>query len=111
MTISGWKDPVEDDRNPNREEERRTTRLALEARLNTRNINLHGNESDEDVLAIVDAVEAFEAKVARIGGDSFVNAPTSDEPDDVRQVLPSRRDDESAASYAARIIEAAERLP
>jgi hypothetical protein len=111
MTISGWKDPAEDDRNPNREAERRTTRLALESRLNRRNIELHGNESDEDVLAIVDAVEAFEAKVALIGGDSFVNAPSSDEPDDMRQVLPSRRDDEPALSYAARVREATERLP
>ena len=110
MTTSGWNDPAEEERNPHRAEERRTTRDELEARLRERRIALAGNESDEDVMVIVNAVETFEDRLSQLGADSFVNTPESSQPDDERLVLPARRDDESAPAYAARIVAAAERL-
>jgi hypothetical protein len=110
MTMSGWNDPADEERNPNRAEERRHTRDELEARLRERRIDLAGDESDEDVLLIVNAVETFEGRLAQLGADSFVNTPESSQPDDEGMVIPRRRDDESASSYAARIVAAAERL-
>jgi hypothetical protein len=110
MTMSGWHDPADEERNPNRAEERRHTRDELEARLRERRIDLAGDESDEDVLLIVNAVETFEGRLAQLGADSFVNTPESSQPDDEAMVIPRRRDDESASSYAARIVAAAERL-
>lgn len=110
MTMSEWNDPADEDRNPHRAEERRRTRDELEARLRDRRIELAGDESDEDVLVILNAVETFEGRLAQLGEDSFVNTPESSQPDDVRLVLPRRHDDESAPSYAARIVAAAEGL-
>ena len=110
MTTSRWNDPAEEERNPHRAEERRHTRDELEARLRERRIALTGDESDEDVLLIVNAVETFEERLAQLGEDSFVNTPESSQPDDAQLVIPKRRDDESAAAYAARIVAAAERL-
>ena len=110
MTTPGWNDPAEDERNPQRADERRRTREELEARLRERRIPLTDDESDEDVLLIVNAVETFEGRLAQLGEDSFVNTPESSEPDDAEPVLPKRNDDEAAGSYAARIVAAAERL-
>jgi hypothetical protein len=110
MTSSGWNDPAEEEHNPHRAEERRHTRDELEARMRERRVELMGDESDEEVLLIVNAVEDFEARLAQLGEDSFVNTPESSEPDDERLVLPKRRHDESAERYAARIVAAAERL-
>ena len=110
MTMSGWNDPADEERNPHRAEERRHTRDELEARLRERRIELTGDESDEDVLLILNAVEVFEGRLAELGEDSFVNTPESSQPDDERLVVPRRRDDESAPAYAARIIAAAESL-
>src|SRR5690348_17279712 len=110
MTTPRWNDPAEEERNPNRADERRRTREELESRLRERRIALSGDESDDDVLLIVNAVETFEGRLAQLGEDSFVNTPESSEPDDAALVLPGRNDDESAAAYAARIVAAAERL-
>ena len=110
MATSRWNDPAEEERNPHRAEERRRTRDELEARLRERHIALTGEESDEDVLLIINAVETFEARLAQLGEDSFVNTPESSQPDDVRLVVPPRRGDESARAYAARVVAAAEQL-
>lgn len=110
MTIPGWNDPAEDERNPHRADERRRTRDELETRLRDRRIALTGGESDEDIVQIVNAVEMFEDRLAQLGDDSYVNTPESSQPDDERFVLPCRLDDESPSTYAARIIAASERL-
>ncbi|HEY2377642.1 MAG TPA: hypothetical protein VGH98_16840 [Gemmatimonadaceae bacterium] len=110
MTTSRWNDPADEERNPHRAEERRQTRDELESRLHERRIDLTGDESDEDVMLIVNAVETFEARIAQLGEDSFVNTPESSQPDDRRLVVPGRFADESASSYAARIVAAADRL-
>ena len=110
MTMSQWNDPADEERNPHRAEERRRTRDELEGRLRERRIELTGDESDEDVMSIVNAVEIFEERLAQLGEDSFVNTPESSQPDDARLVLPRRLGDESPTTYAARIVAAAERL-
>lgn len=110
MTTPRWNDPAEEERNPRRADERRRTREELEARLRERRIPLTGDESDEEVLLILNAVETFEGRLAQLGEDSFVNTPESSQPDDAELVLPKRTDDEPAAVYAARIVAAAERL-
>lgn len=110
MTISGWNDPAEDERNPHREEERQRTREELETRLRERRVELTGAESDEDIVQMVNAVEVFEDRLAQLGDDSYVNTPESSQPDDERLVLPRRHADESATTYAARVVAAAERL-
>jgi hypothetical protein len=110
MTMSGWNDPIDEERNPHRADERRHTRDELEARLRERRIALSGDESDEDVLLILNAVETFEGRLAQLGEDSFVNTPESSQPDDVRLVIPRRNDDEAPVAYAARIVAAAEGL-
>ena len=110
MTMSGWNDPAEDERNPHRAEERRRTRDELEARLRERQIDLIGDESDEDIVQMVNAVELFEDRLAQLGDDSYVNTPESSQPDDDRLVVPSRLDDESPTEYAARVVAAADRL-
>ena len=110
MTIPGWNDPADDERNPHRAEERRHARDELEARLRERRVTLGGDESDEEILAMVNAVEDFETRVMQLGGDTFVNTPESSQPDDFRFVLPLRRDDEPASQYVVRLREAAEEL-
>ena len=110
MAIPGWNDPTDDERHPWRAEEREHARAEFESRLRDRRVPVFGDESDEEVIAIVNAVEEFEQRVSRLGEDTFVNTPDSSEPDDPRLVLPNRRDDESAAQYAARVRQAAESL-
>ena len=110
MDIAGWNDPAEEERNPWRAEERRRAREELEGRLRERRVSLSGNETDEDVVAIINAVEDFEARLSRLGADSFVNTPESSQPDDDRLVLPARRDDEAAEQYVTRIREAARHM-
>src|SRR5437868_7793666 len=67
MAMSRWNDPADEERNPHRAEERRHARDELEARLRERRIELIGDESDEDVLLIVNAVETFEGRLALLG--------------------------------------------
>ena len=110
MTIPGWNDPADEERNPRRPEERRHARDELEARLRERHIDIGDGESDEDVIAIVNAVEDFEARVSRLGGDTFTNTPESSAPDDAEMVIPLRREGESAIEYAARVRVATGRL-
>lgn len=110
MTMPGWNDPVDEVRNPRRAEERRHARDEMEARLREREIFLSGSESDEDILAMVNVVEEFEARVARLGGDSMVNTPESSDPDEERFVVPIRRDDEAVEAYLTRVRHAASHL-
>jgi len=110
MDIAGWNDPAEEERNPWRAEERRRAREELEGRLRERRVSLSGSETDEDVVAIINAVEDFEARISRLGADTFVNTPESSQPDDRRLVLPARRDDEAPERYVARVREAARNM-
>lgn len=103
MTSGEWNDPTADATNPRRAEERADVREELESRLDARSVWLSGSESDEDIVAIMTAVEEFEAAVAAAGGDSMVDTPESSQPDEERFVLPLRRDDELVGSYLTRL--------
>jgi len=107
--VNRWNDPA-DEANPHRSEERQRVRDELETRLARGGVALTGSESDEQIVALADALEAFEHARARRGGDSMVNTPESSRPDDQRLVVPARRDDESVDQYIGRLREAARRL-
>ena len=96
------------DDSPARAEERNAVRDELEGRLIRSGVLLSGSENDEQILAIADAVEAFDAARSAAGGDSMVNTPESSQPDDPHFVLPRRRDDESVEQYVIRLRDAAE---
>jgi len=95
---------------PARAEERNGVRDELESRLVRSGVVLSGSESDEQILALADAVEAFEAARAAAGGDSMVNTLESSQPDDPHFVLPRRLDDETVEQYVTRVRDAAEAI-
>jgi hypothetical protein len=101
MPNQEWGTPA--DESPGRSDERERVREELEGRLFAIGVLLTGSESDEQIVRLADAVEAFDAARARAGGDSMVNTRGSSRPDDPRLVLPARRDDESVERYIARI--------
>jgi hypothetical protein len=107
--VNRWHDPA-DEASPLRSQERQRVRDELEGRLTRSGIALTGTESDEQIVALADSLEAFESARARRGGDSMVNTPESSRPDDARLVIPVRRDDESVEQYLGRLREATRRL-
>ena len=98
------------DLNPHRREDRERASEIARSRLRDREVPLTGEESSDELADILAAVEEFEAAVARRGGDSFTNAPDSDDPDDAEFVLPKRSADEGAEGYARRIRHTARKL-
>jgi hypothetical protein len=82
-------------------------------RLRRRGIRLLGDESDEELVQVLEAVERFETIVERKGGDLMVDEPVRgdkpSQPDDAAFVIPARRGSESTASFIERIDEAATR--
>lgn len=106
MASEEWGTPTEE---PSaRSDERERVREELEGRLFDNGVMLTGSESDEQIVRLADAVEAFDAARARVGGDSMVNTRSSSRPDDPRFVLPVRRDDEAVEQYIRRIRAAAD---
>jgi hypothetical protein len=91
-------------------DERQRVRDELESRLLRSGVALTGGESDDQIVALSNAVEAFETARARRGGDSMVNDPHSSRPEDDRFVIPVRRDDESVDQYLGRLRGATRRL-
>ena len=108
MASQQWNTPA--DEPAARSDERELVREELEGRLFETGVMRTGSESDEQVVRLADAVEAFDAARARVGGDSMVNTPSSSSPDDPRLVLPIRRDDESVERYLGRIRSATEAI-
>ncbi len=96
--------------NPHRDEERDHAADMAYSQLRQRGINVTGEENALDLATLLEAVERFEAAVSALGGDRMTNAPDSNQPDDPRLVIPSRRDDEGVRDYVRRIDEATERL-
>lgn len=94
--------------NPLRDEQRHAVRDELEARLRHRGASLSGNETDEEVVELSNAVDRFERAVMQAGGDLMVDTPESSSPDNPANVLPQRRADEAVDSYVRRIDTAAD---
>jgi hypothetical protein len=92
------------------EDARARVREELEGRLLQRGVFLSGAESDEQIVMIVDALEAFDTRRMQLGGDSMVTARDPSRPPDERMAPPARRDDESVDQFVRRVREAADRL-
>lgn len=105
-----WNDPNEETNNPRRASERAAVREEIAGRLAERGVELSGDESDEQVVRVLDAIEEFEQARALLGGDSMVNEPQSSSPDDPALVVPTRRADEPVDQYLTRIRAATDRL-
>jgi hypothetical protein len=78
-------------------------------RLLSRGIELHDADSPDDLVRMIDAVEAFERAVVAHGGDLMVDEPPPPhpgQPDDPHFLLPMRAADESAAGYVNRLAAA-----
>lgn len=95
---------------PLRAEERGAVRAELESRLGRAGVALTGEESDDQIATLADAVERFEDAVIAAGGDRFVDDAASSRPEHPEHVLPRRGDDEGADAYVRRVLEAASRV-
>ena len=96
--------------NPRREEDQRRAKESIAGWLVERDVQLDGDETDDQLVTLLDLVEAFERAVAARGGDSMTNALDSADPDFEAYVLPRRRDDESADTYIERVRQATDAL-
>ncbi|HEY0994812.1 MAG TPA: hypothetical protein VGD77_02355 [Gemmatimonadaceae bacterium] len=96
--------------NPLRTDEHRAVRAELEQWLHERKIELNGSESDETLVAMVNAVEEYERCATAAGADLMVDTPESSDPDRPDLVLPRRGADERGDAYASRIRERAKQL-
>ena len=80
------------------------------ARLRARGIEVSQQESPENLVRLLDAVEEFERTVQRRGGDLMVDEPVGlarpVDPDEASFVLPTRAEHESIAAFIERIGEA-----
>jgi hypothetical protein len=101
---------LQEDLDPHRQQERQDAALETSGRLRQKGVLLTGREASAELDDMLTAVERFEAAVIARGGDSFVNTPFSDQPEDPRFVIPQRLAGEDAEAYAARINDAAARL-
>lgn len=75
-------------------------------RLHSSGIEVGDDDSPEELVRLLNAVEAFERSVQRRGGDLMVDEPPLDvipEPDDPLFLLPTRSADESVAGYIKRL--------
>lgn len=95
---------------PDREQERRNVSSSVAATLRSRGVDLTGDESSEQLVEMLDAVERFEAAVSEAGGDRMINDADSPNPQEEAFVLPRRSADESPYEYAERVVRAARRI-
>jgi broad specificity phosphatase PhoE len=91
--------------------DRDLTRVAQElaGRLRARGVAVHDDDSPEAIVALLEAVEAFERAVESQGGDLMVDEPPTArraQPDDPHFLIPSRGDDESFTQYSGRLAAA-----
>jgi len=85
----------------------------IAGRLFTRGVDVRDDDSNDDVTAIEEAVERFEARVQAAGGDLMVDEPPrgqTGQPDDARFQLPLRHAGEPANRYVERLSRAADDL-
>ena len=78
----------------------------IAGRLRARGISIGDRDSSDDLVRVLEAVEAFERAVESRGGDLMIDEPPSrsaGEPDDAHFLLPKRADDESLAQFAERL--------
>ncbi len=98
---------------PNDERAREVQAVAesIAGRLRGRGVTLDGEESPDELVQLLEAVERFEHAVEAQGGDLMVDegpGGVTTEPDDPHFVLPRRPADESVSGYLDRIDGATE---
>ena len=79
---------------------------AMAGRLRQRGVAVRDDESPDDIVRLLEGVEAFERAVQSRGGDLMVDEPPARgavQPDDPDFLLPTRADDETAAAYLERL--------
>jgi hypothetical protein len=85
----------------------------IATRLRRDGIRLTGDETAEELVRVLEAVERFESAVRREGGDLMVDEPVGTKspiaPDNRAFVLPRRLDQESISAFLVRIAEATNR--
>ena len=99
--------------NPHRNEEIERATTASADRLRMRNVHVNGDETPEETVTLLEAVERFELAVQSHGGDLMVDEPPpgrAGEPDDPLFIIPARKDGERVANYVARIDAATVRI-
>jgi hypothetical protein len=99
-----------DEVTPLRADERRAVRAEVEGRLRHGGVRLTGEETDDELATLADVVERFEGAIIAAGGDRFVDAADSSEPEHPEHVLPPRADDESPEAYMRRVEAAITRI-
>lgn len=105
----GQRDGHNETNDPARRLERERIGVDIAARLSDRGVSLTGDESSEELVTLLEALERFERAVQAKGGDLMVDEGPADatlQPDDARFVLPRRSDDETVGHYVRRIEEA-----
>ncbi len=116
MAEPAEKDPYEarqEELDPHRREERRLAMLETSGRLRERGVLLTGNESSEELVALLEAVERFERAVESRGGDLMLDEGphgTTREPDDIHFTIPRREPHESVVNYLGRLEDAIRRV-
>jgi hypothetical protein len=78
----------------------------MTSRLRALGVDIYESDSPNDVVELLEAVEAFERAVEEHGGDLMVDEPPmsgSAAPDDPHFLLPMRAADESVSRYVARL--------
>jgi hypothetical protein len=81
----------------------------IASRLQARGVNVLDNDSPEDLVLLLEQLEAFEQTVEAAGGDLMVDEPPKHgkpQPDDTRFLLPVRASDESVSNYLQRLTAA-----
>jgi hypothetical protein len=110
-TESDRYEAFQEELDPHRREELERAMQETSTRLRDRGVLLTGQESSEELVGLLEAVERFERAVELRGGDLFVDegpGGVTREPDDVHFVLPRRNSGEPVAIYLQRLEEATE---
>ena len=101
----------DEQRNPDDEQQRVADEVA--GRLRRDGVDLTGQETPDELVRVLEAVERFQAAVERHGGDLMMDAPIGDDspiaPDHRAFVLPERQRHESIESFLGQIAEATAR--
>lgn len=87
---------------PSVADQERSNNMAL-ARLLQRGLDITDWATSEQLVTLLDAVEAFEAAGRARGSDSFTNTLDSSQPDNPQFVLPDPRADDTIESYIERV--------
>ncbi|HXC24785.1 MAG TPA: hypothetical protein VNU46_02640 [Gemmatimonadaceae bacterium] len=93
--------------NPLRREEETALHVELINRLHQRGLRVNDAAPADALADLLSALDVFEAAVQHAGGDLFVNAPDSSEPERSEFVVPHMLDDETVTHYTKRILTAA----